>query len=288
MEFLMVSQVLGLQEDFSHLNIYPNHLCGQCKQTVNSYKAFKEEALRNEIFLVKCQADIKRIGLEKANEQLTSQSENSFSTETVCDNLYKPNDREHKFSGQEDIKEEELDITSEAFDFLGHNSESEEEIDNEKEEEDGGVDNEKEEEDEGADNEKEEEDVSAEKQCCHCEKVLSSVSARVRHEKDFHGTQKEKCMTCGKYVKHMEGHISSQHPEQLPEEAVKQPGRCILCQKDFKCLKKHNAKLHIRMKCTYPDCSSVLKNLIYFKNHIKVQHKKRVFKACTSCGINIK
>ena len=65
MEFLMVSQVLGLQEDFSHLNIYPNHLCGQCKQTVNSYKAFKEEALRNEIFLVKCQADIKRIGLEK-------------------------------------------------------------------------------------------------------------------------------------------------------------------------------------------------------------------------------
>ena len=65
-EFLSVKIALSLKSDFTQLNILPNHICENCKDMVGKLQVLKTEALVNEVFIMKCQASIKCIGLAKA------------------------------------------------------------------------------------------------------------------------------------------------------------------------------------------------------------------------------
>ena len=232
MEFLMVSQVLGLQEDFSHLNIYPNHICGQCKQTVISYKSFKEEAIRNETFVMQNQDDIKQLGLVAAqakHKTVTKEAhKDDISSNEENIELKEYFDKEVVFS----FKDEEIDFKEEAID-----------LDDDFEEQDYG-----------------------------------------RNSLEIN-TVTSKCKVCDNSFKDLAGHMRRQHPEVPPEQ---HSGVCTLCGKEFRNLEKHNKRLHTSIKCSYPDCDFVLKNVKHYRDHIRYRHETKTYKNCQKCGVEVK
>jgi len=312
MEFLMVSQVLGLQEDFSHLNIYPNHLCGQCKQTVNSYKAFKEEALKNETFVVKYQESIYSIGLGKAKDLFDTTFESDFIKENKSEDLREAKTEELSHCDDDErkdadfIKEEEMDISSDMFGFVGDNSESEEEEESEKDDDEKDEDWNIEDNEENAagDDDKDEawkiegneEDALgsvADRTCQICQKVFISSKTKFIHEKNTHSSALP-CPVCGKAVKYLREHYKKNHPEKLPKSLN---GICVLCNKEYsQGLKEHEMANHdhvgviecpICNKVFHKTASGTVKNLkSTVKAHINYTHNgyKPLSQPCPICG----
>ena len=67
-EFLPAKIALSLGSDFKQLDILPNHICEDCKDLLGKFQIVKKNALANEVFITKCQANIKDIGLADARK----------------------------------------------------------------------------------------------------------------------------------------------------------------------------------------------------------------------------
>ena len=67
-EFLNVKNALSLEADFKQLNIYPNHICQNCKELLSKLQELKTIAHINELFILQCQETIWNYGLEEAKE----------------------------------------------------------------------------------------------------------------------------------------------------------------------------------------------------------------------------
>ena len=61
-EFYSVKIALSLEADFSQLDIYPNHICQNCKDLLTTFVLFKKAAFRNEKFILQCQDKLDRVG----------------------------------------------------------------------------------------------------------------------------------------------------------------------------------------------------------------------------------
>ena len=109
---MMVKTVVGLELDFSKLDIFPNHVCEICWHEVQRLDQFQKMAQRNEKFIVQCQEDIKSVGLLKAKENFDmspvqspeiatfKEEEDSLQWEPVNDRCQRElgiHDREPKF-----------------------------------------------------------------------------------------------------------------------------------------------------------------------------------------------
>ena len=192
MEFLMVSQVLGLREDFRHLNIYPNHLCGQCKQTVNSYDIFKKEAIENETFVIENQKDIKQLGLAtaQAKHKTIIKEANTDDISSNEDNIALKEyfDKEVVFS----FKDEEIDLKEEAID---NDHDDEADLDDDIEDQDNGSEN--------------CESNTVMQKCKICEDSFKDLAGHMRRQHpEVPWAQRHSgvCTLCGKEFRNLEKH----------------------------------------------------------------------------------
>ena len=67
-EFLNVKNALSLEADFKQLNIYPNHICQNCKELLSKLQELKTIAHSNELFILQCQETIWNYGLKEAKQ----------------------------------------------------------------------------------------------------------------------------------------------------------------------------------------------------------------------------
>ena len=258
---MMVKTVVGLELDFSKLDIFPNHVCEICWHEVQRLDQFQKMAQRNEKFIVQCQEDIKSVGLLKAKENFDmspvqspeiatfKEEEDSLQSEPPKNTDQDPGGDKvvvsHEVGGDEDneLNETLKDCFAKVENLL---------------------------------------------ECKFCQKQFSSMKVRLKHEKEIHSTTCTKCSICGGNVKYLKYHMQTKHPEIY--QASKR-GVCVLCNQECDNLRKHEQSFHTKVNSiNCPICLKVflksktgkLKAIV--KQHIKLSHDlESIRKPCPLC-----
>ena len=249
---LMVKTVVGLEVDFSKLDIFPNHICEVCWLEVQRLDQFQKMAQRNEKFIVQCQEDFKSVGLLNAKENfdmLPLQSPEIVAFKEENNSL----PREPAKNTDQDQEKEKVVFTNEK----------------------GG----------DEDNELNEtledcfDKVENLLECKFCQKHFISMRVRQKHEKEVHSTTCTQCSICGTNVKYLKYHMQTKHPE--ISQASKR-GVCVLCNQECDNLRKHEQSYHNNVdSINCPICLKVflksktgkLKAIV--KQHIKLREDIR-------------
>jgi hypothetical protein len=66
--FATLQTALGLTEDFSRLDLQPNHMCDHCQAVIDQFNQLKQLAGVNEAFLIRHQDKVQELGLAAARE----------------------------------------------------------------------------------------------------------------------------------------------------------------------------------------------------------------------------
>ena len=281
-EFLPAKIALSLESDFKQLDILPNHICEDCKDLLGKFQVFKTEALANEVFITRCQASIKDIGLADARKVYELKNNfHGYPEEKVIQNAEDTLDSNEKEtflfrSHDENFKSvnnigNDLELTTDQSqdDMYGQIQETQEySVNMPRPIDEGGF-------------------------CIICQKtVMSSTEHDLKHHDNLENIE---CPSCGKqFLK--TGPLKYQHPKLQLKQHIKmshrvQPGKlylCKLCQKQVGNLWRHMKDKHgaLRLPCPYTTCKQIFKTKSVLKRHINIKHLGSS-KMCLSCGKNI-
>jgi len=270
-----IENVLNLQTKLFDVSIYPNHLCGSCRDTIDTFTKLQQLSIQHERFILRYQAKIKSCGLKIVKELHLKDIEQSVKSAEK--------DEAAMLSDGETLEEICEDI-SDPLDLLTDEKEDQ------KTEEETKVQNKKSPSKILIDKTKKRRKVWKEKHkaghCDECKKYFKDMAA---HRKNFHhiGLQLVQCSTCPKTF--MGKQQLREHMKRHESEKVS----CPQCGPD-RIMEKRSLPGHIKtfhkakdIPCDIPECNVFFKKKADMKNHVAVVHlnKKQL---CVQCGDEFK